>query len=343
MSVRLAASRRPISWSQLALLLALSVAGCGDDPVSAPALPEREARFGGLRDLELFTRSARQGGVFFLDRFEVTQSDWDRYQRDHRGRNPASGSRAGELPVVGIDLEEARGYASWRFGRLPRFDEWSYAVSGGGSYRRPWGDIDQVAWANTSELGLGALTPVGAFEAGRQPGGPYDLLGNAAEWTETPDPRYLAALPGAIDERGSIRGSEIALRAARLRALGIGAPRLTVPGAPWPRAWLVAIDSVRLPRLVAPGFNRSIPASVALPRERSSALGLRVASDARTLLKRIAEVPDDPLAPADEAALRAFLGRPAVWSVLVDAARQEPALVAGQGAAARLLRMELDL
>ncbi len=315
-------------------------------------LPERESRFGILRDFELFTRSTRQGGAFFLDRFETTRSDWSRYQAEHDDREVSADVRGGELPVVGMDLGEARGYAAWRFGRLPRYDEWAHAASGGSSYRRPWGDIDQVAWANTRELGFGALTPVGAFEAGRQPGGPYDLLGNAAEWTETPDPRYLAAVPGALDDRSSIRGSEIALRAARLRASGLGRAALAVPGAPWPLAWLVAIDSVRLPRVVAPGWNRPIPAAspgdlepvnveTRLPRERSSVLGLRIASDPRTLLARLAELSDDPMAPADEAALRAFLERPAVWSVLADAARQEPALIEGSGAAARLLRAEL--
>ncbi|MDA1221356.1 MAG: SUMF1/EgtB/PvdO family nonheme iron enzyme [Planctomycetota bacterium] len=329
------------------------VAGsCGDS--STPPLPEREARFGVLRDLELFPRSARQGGPFFLDRFEVTRSDWARYASETGMTAANLDGSPGELPVVGLDLQDARGYAAWRFGRLPRYDEWAHAASGGGSYRRPWGDSDQVAWANSRELGFGALTPVGAFEAGRQPGGPYDLFGNAAEWTETPDPRYLAASPGAPDERGSIRGSEIALRAARLRASGAADAVLTVPGAPWPLAWITWVDSARLPRLVAPGWNRPLPASgpierdaagqdTRLPRERSSVLGLRVASDPRTLLRLLAQVADDPLSESDEAALRRFLGRPAVWTLLADAARQEPSLVAGSGAAARLLRTELDL
>ena len=60
-------------------------------------------------------------------------------------------------------------------------------------------------------------------------------------------------------------------------------------------------------------------------------------------LRLLAQVADDPLSESDEAALRRFLGRPAVWTLLADAARQEPSLVAGSGAAARLLRTELDL
>lgn len=330
----------------------LVVAACSDTP--APSLPEREARFGVLRDLELFTRSARQGGAFFLDRFEVTRSDWARYRAVRFGEGAPSDPPGGELPVVGLEIDEARGYAAWRFGRLPRYDEWSHAASGGGAYRRPWGDIDQVAWANTRELGFGALTPVGAFEAGRQPDGPYDLLGNAGEWTETPDPRYLASSAGALDERGSFRDSELALRVDRLRVSGAGDAVLTVPGAPWPLSFLVWVDSPRLPRLVAPGWNRPLPAGGAvegdpfgvetrLPRERSSVLGLRVASDPRTLLSRLAAVRDDPLPLGDEAALRAFLDRPAVWAVLADAARQDPSLVDGSGAAAMLLREELGL
>lgn len=162
-------------------LLSLVVVGCGD--AAAEFELDRSQRFGIFGDLVLYRRPLDEGGPFFLDRFETTRRDWHEYERGAAGAPPAAVE--GSLPVTGIGLREARRFAHWRFGRLPRRDEWRYAATGGGSYVFPWGSRPERAWLNSAELGLNRATPVGTFESGRQPGGAYDLLGNVAEWTAT--------------------------------------------------------------------------------------------------------------------------------------------------------------
>jgi hypothetical protein len=343
----------------LAVLCALP--GCEDSASQPPSL-DRSERFGILRDLELFRRSPRLGGPFFLDRFETTRADWRSWllavQADRGLDPPDSAPGLGEdaaLPMVGIDLHQARAYARWRFGRVPRHDELLHAATGGGLYRRPWGDVERVSWANTQELGVGGLTPVGAFESGRQPGGPFDLLGNAGEWTETPDPRYLPlATRTRSPAAASVRG-EIAIRVGKLDHGFARHARVTVPAAPWPLGWLVGVDSARLPRVAPSGWTRpASPTSLEpshfwaeswayesrAPGERSSLIGLRVASDPETLVARIAAVAD-PLSAAEVAALRVFLARDGVRPALREAAQRAPERLAGTQAAARLLREEL--
>ncbi len=188
----------------LAVLVSWSV-GCRptDD---RPEPLQREGPLGSLRDLVLFDRGLESGGPFFLDRFEVTRADWTQFARAEpesarrfSGGVPiaADGVREGDpldpatgsLPMVGIDLASARAFAAWRRARLPRVDEWLWAVTTGGRYAFPWGNTADPARANTAELGLGAPLPVGTFESGRRRSGlvgaPYDLIGNVAEWTET--------------------------------------------------------------------------------------------------------------------------------------------------------------
>ena len=244
-------------------------------------------------------------------------------------------------------LEEARRYAEWRFGRLPRIDEWRFAATAGGRYRLPWGDADRVVWANTAELGIGRVVPVGAFESGRQREGCFDLVGNAAEWTATPADGELGAV-GAAGVSGELR-----LRWSRLDhhpALAVW--RGALPA--WPSAWIVAADDARVRRLAAPGFgepmlgvwNSASPQAagaagylVMRPTERSTRLGIRVATDPRTLLERLAAV-SGRLEPAEEAALLRFLRRDDLQALFRRAAREVDALDTDRPVA-RLVAAEL--
>lgn len=159
----------------------------GGNPID---LPERATRFGIFRDLVLIERSAESGGPFFLDRFESTRADWFRFEAA-TGRGSSQGptekpSVANRLhPASSISLGEARAFARWRFCRIPRLDEWNYACTQGDAAQFPWGKLMVETWANTHGLGLGRVAQVGSFESGRSASGPYDLIGNVAEWTES--------------------------------------------------------------------------------------------------------------------------------------------------------------
>lgn len=348
-------SRRAELGAGAALFASLLATGCSDGS-DAPRTLARSERLGILRDLEFFPRSPRLGGPFFLDRFESTRLDWSRWvEVTGRGGTRGEGPTQEGLPAVGMTLDQARAFARWRFGRVPRYDEWLHAATGGGLYRRPWGNLERPSWANTQELGLGGLTPVGAFESGRQPGGPYDLIGNAGEWTETPDPRQLPLPIRVRNLEADPAESSLPYRLALL-ARHPAAPVLApVPGAPWPYAFLVEVDSRRLPRLCAAGWTRpATPANLTeshywatswwyetlLPGEFSSVIGVRVATDPDTLVELLTAL-EGPLTTEEATALRTFLRRFGVRDAMVEAAARAPESLQRPGAAAQVLREEL--
>ena len=96
-------------------------------------------------------------------------------------------------PVVGVNWFEATAFARWSGKRLPTDPEWvkaaswPVAVNGANPAQRryPWGDEMLADRANVWDANRGKTTPVDHYEAGRSPGGIYDLCGNAWEWTST--------------------------------------------------------------------------------------------------------------------------------------------------------------
>ena len=95
-----------------------------------------------------------------------------------------------------VSCEDAEAYAAWagparRLGlperscRLPAFEEWERAARGSDGRLFPWGSEIDKPRCNTSELGAGGTTPVGAFPEGVSPFGCYDMVGNVWEWTST--------------------------------------------------------------------------------------------------------------------------------------------------------------
>ncbi len=128
---------------------------------------------------------------FWIDRTEVTNSAYRRcveagactppYRRQHYD-DPGSG----DLPVLWVDWYQARAYARWAGKRLPSEAEWERAARSGAPTRYPWGQTWRDGRANISgrrgaDRWAGAA-PVASFPVGAW--GVFDLLGNAAEWTE---------------------------------------------------------------------------------------------------------------------------------------------------------------
>lgn len=326
-----------MSLRAFVVLILLGASGCSKESAAAPGAVAREGRFGSLRDLVLFERPAEQGGAFFLDRFEATRDDWTQFLGAPL-RTALEASTDGFLPQSGIDLAAARAFAAWRFCRLPRHEEWVYAATGNNAYSWPWGDAAQASRANTAELRLGKPTPVGTFESGRRGDGPYDLVGNVAEWTETVAPQVFVEDP----PHGSIASwpDLIAIgpwRIARTPALSAW----LVPGQPAPASWLVQSLGDRVPRLVV-GSDFLSPmeqrTATRLPRESGSALGLRLATDPDALLVALTAA-DVEAGDRDIELLRRFLGRPghadALRGAFVRLMQREP--VRGLGPVGRVL------
>lgn len=294
------------------LLVAFGVVGCGQAPI-APTAIQREARYGVFRDLVLIQRSEARGGPFFLDRFESTRRDllaWCAATgRSAPATWPAAWSRhdlasgGDDLPAARIELPIARAFAHWRFCRLPRMVEWEYAATAGGEYRFPWGDPSRAEWANTPQIGLGRVTPVGTFESGRAPAGPYDLVGNVAEWTESLTPRFHRT-HGLLD-RAATAAASVHL------PIGVPLPLITLLAfAPTPATHLVVGGGF----LGMSGFGvRQSPRTPQIPilefcaGEWSDDVGVRLATDPDHLMRALLREPEPPPDAASETALVSFL------------------------------------
>ena len=122
--------------------------------------------------------------AFYMDVFEVTVSDFDKYRQDQKEKkkpippltNPTASPRT---PALGVPFGMAQSYAHWLSMELPTEAQFEKAARGPNSVRTPWGD-GRAVWpvARTPET----LTVTGAFANDRSPYGIYDLAGNAREW-----------------------------------------------------------------------------------------------------------------------------------------------------------------
>ena len=313
------------------LLLLLSACGGSEDVrgdgESLLRLPRRGS-FGSLRDFVLYhDPQDLPGSALLVDRFEVTQDDWDEFASAVAGRSVdariGGAGGGGALPASGMDLTQARAFARWRLGRLPTEDEWRRATVGSGSGAFPWGVKEFATHANTGDLGLGELTPVGTFESGRRAGGntPYDLIGNVREWTETVPLSWCESANQAV-------GSTF----LRHRRRVLAAPCLTS----WstfgllPPAMIAAMADGDAPYKVV-GVDYETPMrdvfehreDTQLASERRQRTGLRVYSTVDELLGRLLGIGVPPNAEEQRQVLR-FVSRAGHREVLVAAFRASP-------------------
>lgn len=152
---------------------------------------------------------------FFLDRREVSVSDYDACVRVGRCKPPpyergAQRFRQPTFPVSLVSWDEAQAYCAFRGARLPTEAEFERAARGSDGRRFPWGQLANDRLANHGRLGMdpsddtdgfAELAPVGSFVSGRTPDGFLDLAGNVAEWVQD---RYATEYPESpgIDPQG---------------------------------------------------------------------------------------------------------------------------------------------
>jgi len=199
--------------------------------------------------------------TFYIDVFEVTNLQYQRFIQEKNHRSPAHFRNRtypqgyADHPVNFVSWNDAKAYCAWADKRLPSNAEWEKAARGIDQRTYPWGDKFSIERANTSMLWKtikreGNTTPVGAFPAGASPYGVHDMSGNVWEWTSSLYERYP----------GNDTPAETYLSNYR-----------TLKGGSW---WDCSFYQCGIS---APVFNRSFFS----PNMRNETIGFRCAKDAK--------------------------------------------------------------
>jgi formylglycine-generating enzyme required for sulfatase activity len=196
--------------------------------------------------------------AFHIDKFETSVGRYGKYLVATGDTPPELWGQVnpnldGDLPVVGVDWDQATRYCKWAGKRLPTEAEWEKAARGTDGRNYPWGNTGQpTQFANLGKGGTfgytKSLTKVGSYETGKSPFDVYDMIGNVWEWTaDWYDARSYQTMPDK-NPKGPETGKERVIR-----------------GGSWARVPLVSRTSARLK---------------AAPSSQTNTIGFRCAKDA---------------------------------------------------------------
>lgn len=202
---RRGAQRKRIAAIAAVVIAALAVAGIlfqqrgargpgaavvGKDGAPAVLIPAGAFVFG---DDEYAPRREVFLDAFHIDTYEITVGRYAKFLAATGNAHPpddwpADPEKAANLPVVGVDWNDAQAYCKWAGRRLPTENEWEKAARGGDERRYPWGDAEPsatlvAAMKSADDPYAGGLDAVGSHPTGASTLGVHDLAGNAAEWT----------------------------------------------------------------------------------------------------------------------------------------------------------------
>lgn len=143
-----------------------------------------------LRD-ERPRRTVQLGG-FYIDRYEVTNAQYQAFVIATRSRTPGSW-KGKELcpkgeessPVTGVNQGEAEAYCQWVGKDLPTEEKWEKAARGERGALYPWGDLYREGRANTWEERRQGPVSVHEYMGDESPYRVRGMAGNVAEWTST--------------------------------------------------------------------------------------------------------------------------------------------------------------
>ena len=162
---------------------------------------------------------------FYMDKTEVTNSQYREFIQDTGRRAPLNWSRgrppAGKEnhPVTWVTHEDATAYCEWlskkegAVYRLPKESEWEYAASYDSKSKNkrtyPWGEDFDRSKANISG---GKTKEVASNKGDISPLKIYDMAGNVAEWTVSDDGSTYVIRGGSMKDAGSAQAARTSYR-----------------------------------------------------------------------------------------------------------------------------------
>ena len=125
--------------------------------------------------------------TFWIDRYQVTNTQYDKYVTETGSAPPSVWPGDGEHPVRGVTWDQAAAYCGWLNKRLPNEAEWEAAGRGAGIDPRlyPWGN-DATAEGQALRLPDQDTYVVGTQSFNQSPFGVFDMVGNIWEWVGEP-------------------------------------------------------------------------------------------------------------------------------------------------------------
>ena len=147
--------------------------------------------------------------AFYLDKFEVTFTDFEAYLTAHFKKYPTITGWVGRKaradmtnkPIFGLQWKRCRNYCEWREKRMPTEAEWERAARGTENRIYPWGnklpDKTRANFGNCCFVQKGKVhNEVGHYQKGNTAEGISDLGGNVAEWvSDWYDKKYYKKSP----------------------------------------------------------------------------------------------------------------------------------------------------
>ena len=170
-------------------MAATSVSRSPADRVLVPAGPFTQGSTRGEEDERPIRKVTLK--AFAIDRTEVTRAAYARCVDAGHCKASAVAEADGNLPVTGVDWEDARAYCKFAGGRLPTEAEWEKAARGTDGREYPWGNDADCARANWGSFegegpcagkNPGRPVAVGSYPSGASPYGALDMGGNVWEW-----------------------------------------------------------------------------------------------------------------------------------------------------------------
>ncbi len=143
---------------------------------------------------------------YFIDKYEVSNKDYGEFIKAKGHPAPAYWDdprlNKSQLPVVGVNWEDARAFCEYRGKRLPTEAEWEKAARGPDGNLYPWGNAFDPAKVNYGKK-HDATMPVDSYPEGASYYGVHHMSGNVFEWvSDWFDPRYYGRLETSVNPSG---------------------------------------------------------------------------------------------------------------------------------------------